>query len=147
MVATYFQLHRPHSHRRPYFRKVRHSPLLTEYVSFWVQVFSLRPLPINCNSSGSNLFFCPPANSAPGQGLGVTQNKGAAFIREPSLTPESHKVSFSAKVRCCTQWGKIATYSIEQCSPSIDTKKQALDMSFHCSVIYRQPHIREPICC
>ncbi|KAL5678105.1 hypothetical protein ACJX0J_014236, partial [Zea mays] len=32
-----------------------------------------------------------------GQGSGLTQNKGAAFIREPSLTPESHKVSSSAK--------------------------------------------------
>ncbi|ONM36685.1 putative replication protein, partial [Zea mays] len=32
-----------------------------------------------------------------GQGSGVTQNKGAAFIHEPSLTPESRKVSSSAK--------------------------------------------------
>ncbi|PWZ14064.1 26S proteasome non-ATPase regulatory subunit 12 A [Zea mays] len=32
-----------------------------------------------------------------GQGSGVTQNKGAAFIRESSLTPESRKVSSSAK--------------------------------------------------
>ncbi|KAL5665107.1 hypothetical protein ACJX0J_025215, partial [Zea mays] len=32
----------------------------------------------------------------------VTQNRGASFIREPSLTPESHKVSSIAKVHCCT---------------------------------------------
>uniref|UniRef100_A0A804Q6J5 Helitron helicase-like domain-containing protein n=1 Tax=Zea mays TaxID=4577 RepID=A0A804Q6J5_MAIZE len=32
-----------------------------------------------------------------GQGSGVTQNKGVAFIHEPSLTPESRKVSSSAK--------------------------------------------------
>ncbi|AQK88971.1 putative replication protein [Zea mays] len=36
-------------------------------------------------------------NNSSGQGSGVAQNKGAAFIREPSLTPESHKVSSSAK--------------------------------------------------
>ncbi|AQL00856.1 hypothetical protein ZEAMMB73_Zm00001d044767 [Zea mays] len=35
--------------------------------------------------------------SQAGQGSGVTQNKGAAFIHEPSLTPESRKVSSSAK--------------------------------------------------
>ncbi|ONM29715.1 putative replication protein [Zea mays] len=49
------------------------------------------------SSRGSNLFFGLAANSAVGHGSGVAQNRGAAFIREPSLTPESHKVSSSAK--------------------------------------------------
>ncbi|AQK97162.1 putative replication protein [Zea mays] len=53
--------------------------------------------PTPSSSCGSNLFFCLAANSAVGQGSGVTQNRGAAFIREPSLTPESHKVSSIAK--------------------------------------------------
>ncbi|AQK52295.1 putative replication protein [Zea mays] len=52
------------------------------------------PTPSSC---GSNLFFCLAANSAVGQGSGVTQNRGAAFIRELSMTPESHKVSSIAK--------------------------------------------------
>jgi hypothetical protein len=82
----------------------------------------------------SNLLFGLLANSAAGQGSGVTQNKGAAFIREPSLTPESRKVSSSAKVRCCTQWEKIAIYNIKPHSPSVYTEKQALHMSFVCIV-------------
>ncbi|AQK56265.1 putative replication protein [Zea mays] len=49
------------------------------------------------SSRGSNLFFGLAANSAVGHGSGVAQNRGAAFIRESSLTPESHKVSSSAK--------------------------------------------------
>ncbi|AQK66356.1 putative replication protein [Zea mays] len=49
------------------------------------------------SSRGSNLFFGLAANSTVGHGSGVAQNRGAAFIREPSLTPESHKVSSSAK--------------------------------------------------
>lgn len=52
---------------------------------------------------GSTLPATPPSQpsstilSEAGQGSGVTQNKGAAFIRESSLTPESRKVSSSAK--------------------------------------------------
>ncbi|XP_035823347.1 uncharacterized protein [Zea mays] len=53
---------------------------------------------------GGNMLPTTPSSqpsstilSQVGHGSGVAQNRGAAFIRESSLTPESHKVSSSAK--------------------------------------------------
>ncbi|KAL5662803.1 hypothetical protein ACJX0J_029928, partial [Zea mays] len=72
------------------------STIIYSTVSFQVNA-------INAEIDGGNIL---PATSSSqpsstilsqGQGSGVAQNKGAAFIREPSLTPESHKVSSSAK--------------------------------------------------
>ncbi|ONM36686.1 putative replication protein, partial [Zea mays] len=52
-----------------------------------------------CTNNSCDTIGSPTPRSAliSGQGSGVTQNKGAAFIHEPSLTPESRKVSSSAK--------------------------------------------------
>ncbi|XP_020393044.1 uncharacterized protein [Zea mays] len=72
------------------------STIIYSSVSFQVNA-------INAEIDGGNILPTtsssqPSSTILPqGQGLGVTQNKGAAFIREPSLTPESHKVSSSAK--------------------------------------------------
>lgn len=58
---------------------------------------------INAEMDGGNILpttqSSQPSSTilSQGQGSGVTQNRGAAFIREPSLTPESHKVSSIAK--------------------------------------------------
>ncbi|AQK66575.1 putative replication protein [Zea mays] len=43
------------------------------------------------------IFVGTLVRSYAGQGSGVPQNKGTTFIHEPSLTPESRKVSSSAK--------------------------------------------------
>ncbi|AQK66577.1 putative replication protein [Zea mays] len=48
----------------------------------------------SCDSIGSPT---PRSDLISGQGSGVPQNKGTTFIHEPSLTPESRKVSSSAK--------------------------------------------------
>ncbi|XP_020393935.1 replication protein A 70 kDa DNA-binding subunit B isoform X2 [Zea mays] len=58
---------------------------------------------INAEMDGGNMLPTTPSSQpsstilSQGHGSGVAQNRGAAFIREPSLTPESHKVSSSAK--------------------------------------------------
>ncbi|KAL5668129.1 hypothetical protein ACJX0J_020350, partial [Zea mays] len=58
---------------------------------------------INAEMDGGNILPTTPSSQpsstilSQGQGSGVTQNRGAAFIRELSMTPESHKVSSIAK--------------------------------------------------
>lgn len=58
---------------------------------------------INAKMDGGNILPTTPSSQpsstilSQGQGSGVTQNRGDAFICEPSLTPESHKVSSIAK--------------------------------------------------
>ncbi|ONM28451.1 putative replication protein [Zea mays] len=83
------------------------STIIYSSVSFQVNA-------INAEIDGGNIL--PTTSSSQpsstilsqGQGSGVTQNKGAAFIREPSLTPESHKVSSSAKLGKTTGEGKAS---------------------------------------
>ncbi|AQK39248.1 putative replication protein [Zea mays] len=72
------------------------STIIYSNVSFQVNA-------INAEMDGGNILPTTPSSQpssivlSQGQGSGVTQNTGASFIREPSLTPESHKVSSIAK--------------------------------------------------
>ncbi|PWZ23567.1 hypothetical protein Zm00014a_012214 [Zea mays] len=72
------------------------STIIYSNVSFQVNA-------INAEMDGGNILPTIPSSQpsstvlSQGQGSGVTQNRGASFIREPSLTPESHKVSSIAK--------------------------------------------------